>query len=330
MFSGSPKTAGAAYGLCYYREAAGFFSQEYAQHRVSSAYAKACWRAMQRYTPRAAEFTRGMASESLLTKEQHVWMLLHEEELYHRKFLQRLPHCSAAAIAGNSRVGAVIGQNWDWSTAYYPWLSFNRFNLAKSPRVLALSFPGLPICAGINSAGLSLMWTGAGYYPPLRPVSGVPTYALTFELLLKRSVPEALEWLKKVPNAGAFIFFLADRQGKVALIEGTPGKVFSWSGAHAHRANVYELPEACRASRQRLPPEGKCNSRIRNRIFERKFSHPEIGKPLLAVQQILDTPGIKVGPKAAHATLVQLAASTKTGAMHIKLWRESRWKKFYV
>lgn len=104
------------------------------------------------------------------------------------------------------------------------------------PLTFDLSFPGLPTCAGMNSEGLTLLWTGSGYLPPRMPKVGIPTYGLVFELLLKKDVPAAVKYLKGIKNAGAFIFFLADKKGNFVVVEAVPGRIF-----------VYEAQEAVRA-----------------------------------------------------------------------------------
>ena len=199
-FSGSADECGTAYAAHYLREIAGFYSQEFGKYKEDKRFVEGCGRALQRGAPNAAAFINGASRRSLLSAHQHVLLLLHEEELYHRRLRRKSPHCTAIGISDT--VGrAFIGQTWDWNTSYYPWSSFNRFRIKGAPAFTTLSFPGLPACAGVNSDGLALFWTGAGYYPPLCPKIGVPTYALVFETLLYSDVSGAVEYLQNTPNA---------------------------------------------------------------------------------------------------------------------------------
>lgn len=325
-FSGSVKPTGAAYGAYFQREIAGFFSQEFGAYKYSNRFVRACSKAMRKEAPVAAAFIDGIASRSLLSAEEHTLLMLHEEELYHRKLRKKKPHCSAVGVSGEIRKsgGALVGQNWDWNTSYFPWTTVNRFALKGYPRVAALSYPGLPVCAGLNSSGLALMWTGAGYYPPLLPRIGVPTYALVFEILLRNDVPSALDYLKRVPNAGAFIFFLGDQQGKLAIVEATPGKAFIEYSDLGHRANVFESAQGIISSRQKLPSLSNCHSRIRNRVFARTSPGLRRSASVKEVQSILSQPSILIEKSFCHATLMQLVADCRSKKLMFRPWRQKQ------
>jgi hypothetical protein len=73
----------------------------------------------------------------------------------------------------------------------------------------------------VSESGLGLLWTGAGYFPPLNPVEGVPTYPLIFETLCKKSLASAKRYLEKINNSAPYIFFLADDKGDAFCIEAT-------------------------------------------------------------------------------------------------------------
>jgi len=57
-----------------------------------------------------------------------------------------------------------------------------------------------------SARGLSLIWTGAGYLPKVRPIVGVPTYALIAGILACRTCREAISLMRRTLNAGSFIF----------------------------------------------------------------------------------------------------------------------------
>ena len=325
-FSGSARHCGALYCKYYQREIAGFYSQEFGTYKYSPLFVESCWDAIKSEAPHAAMFIEGATRLSLLSREQHTLLLLHEEELYHRKLSKKVPHCSAVGIVNsieNSR-GTLVGQNWDWNTAYYPWLSLNRFSITGKPRILSLSFPGLPVCAGLNSSGLSLMWSGSGYYPALDPCKGVPTYALVFETLLKEDVASALDYLKSITASGAFIFLLGDKEGNLAIVEGVPGKIFIQQSNAFHRSNIYEIPEVIKASRQKLPRTTRCHSILRNEKFNRTFPRVRKNPTLENVKSILSKPDILIERGFSHATLIQLVADCKRKELHVRRWRQKQ------
>jgi hypothetical protein len=323
-FRGTSLQLGRDYGLFYQREIAGFFSQEFDSYKHRAGYVRRCLTAIDEQAPHCAAFLRGMTKSSLLTEEEHVLLMLHEEEFYHWKLSQKSPHCSAIGLGGElTASGAVLGQNWDWGTGYFPWMSLNRFVNKRSPEILAVSFPGLPGCAGLNANGFSLMWTGAGYYPPLIPIAGIPTYALVFEMLHQPDVETAIAYLQSVRNAGAFIFFLGDKSGDVAVVEAVPGKVFVTRTPIAHRANVFESKDTIAAARQRLPIAKKCHSRIRCQIFETAERELSRRPSVTQVKSVLSKPNILIERGHSHATLMQLVADCETGTLHYRPWRQS-------
>ncbi len=323
-FRGTSLQCGIAYAERYQREMAGFFSQEFGTYSYSKQFVRACLRVMKSEAPHAAMFIRGAADRSLLSVEEHALLLLQEEELYHRKLRSKKPHCSVVGVLARTRksCSAIVGQNWDWNTSYYPWSSINRFAIKGAPKIVALSYPGLPVCAGMNSSGLSLLWTGSGYYPALNPKVGVPTYALVLETLLKRDVTGAIQYLKRVHNAGAFIFFLGDGRGKLAVVEAVPGKVFVTYSDYAHRANVFESPEAIAAANQNLPQASKCHSIKRSRIFARTSLRVRQKQNLESVKKIISQPNILIEKSFSHATLLQLIADSRRRELHLRSWRQ--------
>ena len=332
-FSGTLQYCGAAYSQKFQREIAGFFSQEFGVYNYSRSFVLACLKRLQQEAPNTATFLKGVASKSLLSLAEHTLLLLHEEELYHRKLLNKKPHCSAVGVVyPTGKMGTLLGQNWDWNTAYFPWISFNRFKIRNKPRLLTLSFPGMPICAGVNSSGLSLMWTGAGYYPALRPTVGVPTYALIFEILLLNGVEAALDYLTSIKNAGAFIFILGDAQGSLAVVEAVPGKVFIKRIDAIHRANIFELPEAIAASSQKLPKLKKCHSLKRNKVFCKTFPDFALRPSLTGIKAMLSQKDIFVNNSCLHASLVQMVADCKKKKLLFSFWRQrsKAWIEFNV
>lgn len=252
-FHGNPEECGAEYGAAFEQAIMGFCKQEVSPSRQRLAYARACWRHVEKSAPSAAAFLRGMAVGARLTLE-HVTLLALHEEIYHQ------PHCTAFAATGKATRGrqTIVAQNWDWSPALYPWPGLLRLHLAGHPRTLTYHYPGLWACAGVNENGLALMWTGGGYFPRIPPVAGVPTYAIIAEILLRGSVTEALKYLSKTRHAGCFIIFLGDAGGSTAVVEAIPGKAFvDRSGDVLRRSNHYLCRDVLACAGQTRPDRRK-------------------------------------------------------------------------
>lgn len=158
--------------------------------------------------------------------------------------------CNGRGHAGGK---TLVAMNWDWSAPLHPWASLLRLDMKGSPRVLTYHYPGLWAGAGINEHGLAFMWTGAGYMPQLNLRVGLPTYVVIAEILRRRSVPAVLRWLDSVQHAGCFIFFIGDEKGRIAVIEGMPGRLAVDRLAQAlTRANHYKCGDIAKAAKQRI------------------------------------------------------------------------------
>jgi hypothetical protein len=133
----------------------------------------------------------------------------------------------------------------------YPWAGLLKLAMKGSPRMALYHYPGLWACAGVNEAGLALMWTGGGYIPRVPPVVGVPTYALIAEVMRLASVEGALAYLRGVKPAGCFLFFLADASGATAIVEGAAGRIaVEQKPGCMVRANHYVCPDIVTCSNQ--------------------------------------------------------------------------------
>ncbi len=246
--TGTPRTCGEAYGETFEPLIMGFVRQELRPDRKRLAFARRCEGHIENSAPTSAAFLRGMAAGSHLSLDHLTLLTLHEEIVH-------VPHCTAFVATGNATRGrkTIVAQNWDWAPNLYPWAGLLRLEIKGRPRAALYHYPGLWACAGVNDAGLALMWTGAGYFPKVPPAVGVPTYVIIAEILLRRSVAEALAFLKAVKVAGSFIFFLADAGGDVAVVEAVPGKLHIERSREAMtRANHYTCPELIQCSKQVL------------------------------------------------------------------------------
>ncbi|MCE9616114.1 MAG: C45 family peptidase [Lentisphaerae bacterium] len=248
-YRGTPRACGHAYGAEQAEAIEIFLRLKLAPDAKRLRYAARCWTLLANWQAPVAEFVRGAATGAGRSLEELTLILLNDE-MFHAS-----PHCTAlGATRRATRDGTpIIGENWDWSSNLYPWSSLTRLHMRGAPRQLLYSFPGLWAAAGINEHGLALLWTGTGYAPRLRPIVGIPTYALPAGVLLQRNCADALALLRGTRNAGSFNFFLADADGDVWVVEGCPGKIEAERCEDIiTRANHYETERMCRLSKQAL------------------------------------------------------------------------------
>jgi isopenicillin-N N-acyltransferase-like protein len=261
-FSGSSRQCGEMYGAKLAESISGFLHMETPPDKARLKYARACWDVLKRWNKPVADFTRGMAAGAQRPIEELTLLLLHEE-IVHQK------NCTGLGATGSATTDGrpVIGQNWDWHAKLYPWPNLLRIRSMETPATLTYSYPGLWASAGINEHGLSLVWTGGGYQPRVRPKVGVPTYALIAAILACRNCAEALALLRQTPNAGCFLFFIADAKGEVWVVEGIPKKVhLERCNDVIGRANHYECKTIVHQSKQDVPePSAACNTLARSR-----------------------------------------------------------------
>lgn len=248
-FAGPPRSCGRAYGESQAEAIGAFLAEEVPPDRTRMRYASQCWKILKGWKRPVVEFIHGMAQGCGRPIEEVTLLLLHEE-IVHTK-----PCTGFGAMGDATRDGApIIGQNWDWRPSLYPWSSLIRLATDSMPRTLTYAYPGLWASAGMNEHGMSLVWTGAGYLPKIRPRPGLPTYALIAGILACRTCREAIMLMDQTSIAGCFIFFLADAEGEVWVVEGLPGRIQPVQCQSAiGRANHYGCPESCEKSRQKLP-----------------------------------------------------------------------------
>ena len=172
--SGTPKKCGEEYGEAFRTKLFGFCAQEVLPDKKRLNYAAKCEPYIKQYASKSYQFLQGASRSSGLSLHHLVLLSLHEEVI---RLAITNPHCSAVACSGefSKTKSALIGQNWDWASQLFPWPGLLRSKEKGSPSVLSYHYPGLWNCCGINSKGLSVMWTGAGYAPMIQPKVGVPT-----------------------------------------------------------------------------------------------------------------------------------------------------------
>lgn len=232
VISGKPRERGRAYGKQFKAAITAFLDKEIVRAFAKPTgptrdhmlrYAGACAKEIKAFSPTIHDEMEGMAEGSGLRLEELTLITLHEE-LWHRGVLPKVPHCTAVAVGPT--VGAAgdtfIGQTWDWMESVR---ETSRMLLWKRPEgvdLLAYAYPGLWAGAGMNAAGVSLVWTSAGSGGPR---VGVPSYVLIAEMLYQDSLKKALDVARRAKHAGYFTFVLADGEGRLANVEGSPKDV---------------------------------------------------------------------------------------------------------
>jgi isopenicillin-N N-acyltransferase-like protein len=232
VISGKPRERGRQYGKQFKEAIASFLKKEIYSAFVKPKhptrdemlrYAGACAREIKSYAPLIHDEMEGMAEGSELSIEQLTLITLHEE-LWHRGVLPKVPHCTAVAVgpAPGKPGSTYIGQTWDWMESVRNLSRMLLWKRPEGPALLAYAFPGLWVGAGMNTSGVALVWTSAGKG---NPRVGIPSYVLIAQMLYQDSLKEALQEAKRAKNAGFFTFALADGEGRLANVEGSPAEL---------------------------------------------------------------------------------------------------------
>lgn len=188
-------------------------------------FAELCMPHIQRETPGTWQFLEGLSAGSGLTMQQLAVLLAHEE-YYHGKPLSH--HCTGFAVGPTETVDGqtYIGQTWDWMWCMIPHRHLVHQTTPEGLRILTYAFPGLWAGAGMNTNGVSLVWTGVAYElsqkQGAKPRAGVPSYALISEILCQPTFEAALDCAMRMRHAGWFLFLLAGKNGELARIDGAP------------------------------------------------------------------------------------------------------------
>lgn len=188
-------------------------------------YARDCSKLIDEYSPTIAAELDGMAEGTGLTREEIVLITAHEETAGHKE--SRLPpitHCTAIA-AGPSDTSdgcTYVGQNWDWMDSVYGLSQMLHWQRPEGPSLISYSYPGLWAGAGMNDRGLALCWTWGDGLGIKSPRVGIPAYVLIAQMLYQPTLDDALAEVRRARHAGWFAFVLADGEGNIATVDGTP------------------------------------------------------------------------------------------------------------
>jgi hypothetical protein len=260
VISGKPRERGRLYGSTFQKQIHAFLKQEIYQpfndkpatREDMLRYAAACAKEIRAYSPIIHAELEGMAEGARLPLDEIVLITLHEE-LYHRGQLPKVEHCTAVAVGPpDTRDGhTYVGQTWDWMPSVFGQSTMLHWKRDEGPSLLAYAYPGLWVGAGMNSAGIALTWTSAdlGKKDQMARV-GIPSYVLLAHLLYQDSLDAAVKEAQRAPNAGWFTFVLADAQGNLVNIEGSPKGVI----VEKHKGRLARVLFGSRAMTQ-TPPD---------------------------------------------------------------------------
>jgi hypothetical protein len=232
LISGKPRDRGRMYGSRFKDGIHAFLDREIYQAFIQKpspkdamlAYAGACGKEVKQFSAVIHDELEGIAEGSGLKLEEVLLITLHEE-LYHRGALPKVDHCTAVAVGppDTSDGNTYVGQTWDWMQSVFGMSSMLHWKREEGPSLLAYSFPGLWVGAGLNSAGLALSWTSASLGDQaLGARVGIPAYVLLAHLMYQESLDAVEEEANRAKNAGWFTFVMADGRGQLCNIEGSP------------------------------------------------------------------------------------------------------------
>lgn len=234
LISGKPRERGRQYGQKFKDGIKSFLDKEiYAalekhfKRDTQLRYAGQCSKVIKEVSPIIHDEMEGMAEGSGLSLEALVLITSHEE-LYHKGALPSVDHCHVAAAGPPVTTGdTYVGQTWDWMQSVHGLSTMLHWKRPEGPSLLAYGFPGLWVGAGLNSTGLSLCWTSAfnDRDGNKTPRVGVPAYVLLTHFLYQDSLKSVIEEARRNKHAGWFTFVLADGDGNLLNVEGSPKEI---------------------------------------------------------------------------------------------------------
>ncbi|MEI5993570.1 C45 family autoproteolytic acyltransferase/hydolase [Candidatus Enterococcus mansonii] len=180
----------------------------------------------EKFAPDVVAEMQGVANGSGLDFQE----ILYLYTVYERSFFDALisDKCTSFAVSGHATIdGSVIcGQTNDERLDEYRAevdCVVHHVDTESELESLIYSHPGIPAYMGMNNYGLAVMWT---YIDNGLRQEGVPTAGIIRELINKKTLKEAREYLYTVPHAVPNQFSLSHSLEGIASFECFPNKIY--------------------------------------------------------------------------------------------------------
>lgn len=180
----------------------------------------------EKYAPNILQEMRGVAEGSQLDFQE----ILYLYTIYERSFFDEAisDKCTSFAVKGSATVdGTVIcGQTNDERLDEYRSevdCVVHHVDSNSSLETLIYSHPGIPAYMGMNNYGLGIMWT---YIDNGQRQPGVPTAGIIRELLNKKNLKEAKDYLYEIPHAIPNQFTLSHSKEGILSVECFPNGIY--------------------------------------------------------------------------------------------------------
>lgn len=202
----------------------------------------------ERLAPEVLAEMRGVAEGSQLEFKD----ILYLYTIYERSFFDELitDKCTSFAANGQATLDSsvICGQTNDERLDEYRSevdCVVHHVDSESEFESLIYSHPGIPAYMGMNNYGLAVMWT---YIDNGKRQDGLPTAGIIRELLNKKSLQDASDFIYSVPHAVPNQFTLSHSKDGILSLECFPNKIYQSESSdvllHAnHNSIALEEPE---------------------------------------------------------------------------------------
>ena len=284
--AGSPKGMGEAFGECCRDEArelyairmksaiqsAGENGRPVTEEQVLGVCRK-CLPLTRAFDPVGYEEFAGIAHAAALSPEQ-CYALQGLTDLCDLLAFGPLPDgvgCSSFIVAADRAANEqlLIGQNWDLQTDNMPYVRLVHRKPENAPETWSLTLTGCLTLIGINSEGIAV---GNTNLQTTDARIGVQYLTTLHRALRARSLPEAVESIRRAPRAGAHYYYAAGPDGVAVGLEcsatrSVPFEVRSGLFVHCNHALSGEI-----AALEARPPSPSTSHR-QKRLSDLLESH---------------------------------------------------------
>jgi predicted choloylglycine hydrolase len=239
-----------------------------------------CEKLVQKYTPTLWEELEGVVKGGNFEDTS---------VLQHELVLRPYPQsgCTIFAISPEFTESGktLFARNYDWFTSFNAHFTFIRTFPIDSLSSLSCTDLTVGRYGGINEDGLAIGLTAVPGYPHDKP--GVILHLATRWVLDNCSaVEDAVAFMKRIPHFRGNNYLIADKDGAIVLVEGSPEKVkvTDASDGIAYAANRYQTPEMRKLEDVRFANQ---TSDLRHNNIEKWYKAKRKGFDELAAQSLL-------------------------------------------